>query len=185
MAKQLSEITKRDLREALSKIEWWGRFEETTFLERLYPLADLPSHDSRYKTAEQDIFQHRVNNNDWPDDWVFADDRFGMSSGEDEELLRFLTEMLHPIVRDESESEEIIGRLNPLLRADGYQIAPNGEISGRPTYGWERVDTKATSFNKHFTKEFRFLFVDGHHNERSVGSVRRCASCCRLSCLRR
>ncbi len=159
MAKQLSEITKRDLREALSKIAWWGRLEETKFLERLYSLGQLPSYDSRYKTAEQDIFQHRMNNSDWPDDWVFDDDRFGMSNGEDEELLRFLTEMLHPIVRDESEAEEILGRLNPLLRADGYQITPNGEISGRPTYGWERVEPEATSFNKHFAKDIAPLIA--------------------------
>src|SRR5688572_14536994 len=140
MSKQFSEITKRDLREVLSRINWWGRLEETTFLKRLYPLDDMPSTDPRYETAEQDIYQHRLNNNDWPDDWVFTDDRLGLESGEDEELLRFLTEMLHPIVRDERESVEILQMLNPLLRADGYQIAPNGTISGRPTYGWEKVD---------------------------------------------
>ena len=176
MSKQLSEITKRDLREALSKINWWGRLEETTFLRRLYPLDDMPSTDSRYKTAEQDIYQHRLNNNDWPDDWVFTDDRLGMESGEDEELLRFLTEMLHPIVRDESESQEILQKLNPLLRADGYQIAPNGAISGRPTYGWEKVDPKASSFNKHFTKDIAPLIAtvtelareDGDELERRV-----------------
>jgi hypothetical protein len=160
----------------LAKIKWWGRLEETTFLERLYSLDEMPSYDSRYKTAVQDIYQHRMNNSDWPDDWVFTDDRFGMGNGEDEELLRFLTEMLHPVVRDERESEEIIERLNPLLRADGYQIAPNGAISGRPTYGWERVDTKATSFNKHFTKDIAPLVAtvtelvreDGGEMERRV-----------------
>jgi len=176
MSKQISETTRRDLREVLAKIKWWGRLEETTFLERLYPLDEMPSYDPRYKTAEQDIYQHRLNNSDWPDDWLFDDDRFGLGNGEDEELLRFLTEMLHPIVRDESESEEIIDRLNPLLRADGFQIAPNGAISGRPTYGWERVDTKASSFNKHFTKDIAPLIAtvselareDGGELERRV-----------------
>ena len=107
---------------------------------------------------------------------MFTDDRLGMESGEDEELLRFLTEMLHPIVRDESESQEILQKLNPLLRADGYQIAPNGAISGRPTYGWEKVDPKASSFNKHFTKDIAPLIAtvtelareDGDELERRV-----------------
>jgi hypothetical protein len=120
MATQISDITRRDLREVLAKIKWWGRLGEPEFLQRLYALDDLPSLDPRYKTAEQDIYQHRINNEDWPNDWVFTDDRFGMGNGEDEELLRFLTEMLHPAVRHEREAEEIIERLNPLLRADGY-----------------------------------------------------------------
>jgi AbiJ-like protein len=61
-SKQISEITKRDLREVLAKIKWWERLEETTFLERLYLLDEMPSYDPRYKTAEQDIYQHRMNN---------------------------------------------------------------------------------------------------------------------------
>jgi hypothetical protein len=159
MAKQISEITKRDLREVLAKTKWWGRLEETEFLQRLYSLDDMSSYDSRYKTAAQDIFQHRINNNDWPDDWVFTDDRFGVGIGEDEELLRFLTEMLHPAVRHDAESQEIVDKLNPLLRRDGYQIVPNGAISGHPTYGWERVDPQTTSFNRHFTKDIAPLIA--------------------------
>lgn len=176
MAKQISEITKRDLREALAKIKWWGRLEETAFLERLYPLDEMPSYDPRHKTAEQDIFQHRMANDDWPDDWVFTDERFGMSSAEDEELLRFLTEMLHPLVRHEYESKEILEKVNPLLRADGYQILPNGAISGRPTFGWERVNAEAVSFNKNFTKDVAPLIAtlielareDGSESEERV-----------------
>lgn len=171
MSRQISEVTKRDIRELLATFKWWGRLEEVTFLERLYRLNEMPSYDFRYDTAEQDIYQHRVDNSDWPDGWVFADGRFGIADGEDEELLRFLTEMLHPIVRDESESEDIVGRLNPLLRADGYQIAPNGAISGRPTYGWERVDTKAPSFNKHFTKDIAPLIATVRELARADGGV--------------
>lgn len=105
MAKQITEITKRDLREMLENVDWWGRLEETEFLSRLYSIDELPSSDGRYKTAEQDMWQHRINNADWPKDWVFSDDRFGLSDGGDEDLLRFLTEMLHPAVRKESDSE--------------------------------------------------------------------------------
>jgi hypothetical protein len=139
MAKLITEITKRDLREMLENVDWWGRLEETEFLGRLYSIDELPSSDGRYKTAEQDIWQHRINNADWPKDWVFSDDRFGLSDGEDEDLLRFLTEMLHPAVRKESDSETLLETINPLLRADGYEIVPNGAISGRPIYGWRRV----------------------------------------------
>jgi AbiJ N-terminal domain 3 len=89
-------------------------------------------------------------------DWIFSDDRFSLSDGDDEDLLRFLTEMLHPAVRKESDSETLLERINPLLRADGYEIVPNGAISGRPTYGWRRVSV-ATTPHKHFTKDIQPL----------------------------
>src|SRR5436309_12927913 len=72
MAKQITDITKRDLREMLENVDWWGRLEETEFLGRLYSIDELPSYDGRYKTAEQDIWQHRINNADWSNDWIFG-----------------------------------------------------------------------------------------------------------------
>lgn len=39
MARQISEITRRDLWEALAEVRWWGRLDEIEFLKRLYPLA--------------------------------------------------------------------------------------------------------------------------------------------------
>ena len=159
MAKHITEITRRDLFEVLANVRWSGRLEETEFLRRLYDLDEMPSHDRRHKTATEDIVQHRVANNDWADDWVFSDARFGPSQGDDEELLRFLTEMFHPAVRSESDSELIVERINPLLRADGYQVIQSGAISGRPKYGWERVDVSVASFNKHFTKDIAPLLA--------------------------
>src|SRR5215207_4495019 len=34
MARQISEITRRDIREALEGVAWWGRLEEVEFLSR-------------------------------------------------------------------------------------------------------------------------------------------------------
>ena len=99
MAKQISEITRRDLWEALAGVPWLGRLEEIDFLRRLYPLTELESEDPRCRTAASDIIRHRVANADWSDDWVFTDERFGLTDGEDEVHLRFLSEMLHPAVR--------------------------------------------------------------------------------------
>lgn len=158
MSKQISELTRRDLREVLASFEWWGRLEEIEFLRRLFPLDELASTDLRFRNAEQDIWQHRVNNNDWSADWVFTDDRFGFTTkGDDEDLLRFLTEMLHPTVRKGTESEAIIEKINPLLRADGYEIVPSGTISGRPRYGWRRVEITDIPINAHFTTDIRPL----------------------------
>ena len=44
------------------------------------------------------MWQHRVNNFDWNDDWVFYDSRFNILYAEDDIFPRFLCEMLHPVV---------------------------------------------------------------------------------------
>jgi hypothetical protein len=150
----ISEITRRDLWEVLAGVHWWGRLSEVDFLKRLYPVDELPSTDARLRSAAHDIVQHRVANDDWADDWVFHDDRFALSNGDDDTLLRFLSEMLHPAVRKQEESERLASAVNGLLRADGYQVVQNGAVSGRPTYGWERVDpTPAARGDAHFTKD--------------------------------
>lgn len=170
MARQISDITRRDLREAVADVAWWGRLDEIEFLRRLYPLAELESHDGRYTDAEGDIFQHRVNNSDWDNDWIFSDDRFGLDKGDDEDLLRFLTEMLHPAVRQPTESEAIIERINPLLRADGYQIVKGGAISGRPTYAWQNVDSETPSADQGFTKDLAPLIATVSELAKADGS---------------
>lgn len=133
----ISEITKLSIVDelALSPISWPGRLEETDFLARLYNLESLPSYDTRFSTASGDIWQHRVNNLDWEDDWVFYDDRFGLNHGPDETFLRFLAETLHPVLRrPEEETAQLTAIYNSHLRHDGYELAPVSTISGRPVF---------------------------------------------------
>lgn len=59
-------ITRRRLHDGLTDGWWWGTLDEVRFLSRLYDLNNLPSHDPRFATAEQDIWQHCINN---PVDW--------------------------------------------------------------------------------------------------------------------
>ena len=76
---EIPQATRRNIIDGLriDKVAWAGRLEEVEFLERIYDLEQLPSHDSRFVGAARDIWQHRVNNPlDWPDDWIFSDDRF-------------------------------------------------------------------------------------------------------------
>src|SRR6185437_10479189 len=98
---------------------WSGALPETDFLTRLYDLDALPSTDPRYTTAFRDIVQHRVMNEDWDDDWIFHDRRFGLVAS-DEALLQFLAEMLHPAVRtDPVEVKRLRQFLNSVLVHDG------------------------------------------------------------------
>lgn len=134
---KISQLTRRDIVDAITveKVSWSGRMEEPEFLSRLYNLASLPSEDSRFKDAAGDIWQHRVNNYDWNEDWVFYDSRFGLMNGDDETFLAFLCETIHPVVRaDPTEAERICQLYNQYLRNDGFQIVEKTRMSGKPVY---------------------------------------------------
>lgn len=139
----ITEITRRDILDFIqgNNIDWWGRLEEISFLSRLYDLESLPSKDYRYETASGDIYQHRVNNYDWKDDWIFYDDRFNLLRGSDEDFLKFLCEILHPIVRsNENEVEIILNKANDLLKNDGWQLYERENISGRPIFDARQIN---------------------------------------------
>jgi hypothetical protein len=118
--------------------------DEIAFLARLYDLEKLPSSDSRFRTASGDIHQHRVNNYDWDDDWVFHDRRFQLANSPDEMLLGFLAQMVHPVVQpDTQRAAQIIAELNKLLAPDGWMLKEHKQMSGRPVYAPARIGTGA------------------------------------------
>jgi len=141
--KSISEITRRNIFDAIrdEDIEWWGRLSEREFLSRLYDLSSLPSHDHRFSSASEDIWQHRENNpEDWPDDWIFTDSRFDLLHSSDEDFLRFLCEMVHPVVRtDTQEVERLVTMFNQHLSNDGWEIGPRTQISRRPVFAARRL----------------------------------------------
>ena len=134
---KISEATRRDIFDliVIENVPWNGRLEELDFLARLFDLKSLPSTDGRFKDAYDDIWQHRINNYDWDDDWVFSDTRFNLLHGEDEMFLRFLCETLHPVVRtDAEEIERLRQGYNLLLQNDGYEIVAKAKMAGRAIY---------------------------------------------------
>ncbi len=144
---KISKVTRKDIIDAISleKISWWGRMEETAFLSRLYDLQKLPSTDSRYSNAENDIWQHRVNNNDWPDNWIFEDERFELNHGDDEIFLNFLCLTIHPEVRsDWNESERICRLYNKFLINDNFELVEEERISGKPVFISKFIGALAT-----------------------------------------
>ncbi|GHJ36041.1 protein kinase [Streptomyces sp. TS71-3] len=143
---RISEVTRRRLFDALrlQKVDWAGELDEVEFLKRIFDLDTLESYDSRFATAEGDIIQHRFNNEDWESDWVFTDPRFGLSQGPDSTFLRFLSEMLHPIVRtDVVEVQRLLKVFNSSLARDGYTISSVDTISGFPIFGGRRIPVQA------------------------------------------
>jgi hypothetical protein len=148
---EISEVTRRAIFDhlATSEISWCGRLADDDFLARLYDLTKLPSYDNRYRNAAGDIHQHRINNYDWPEDWVFSDVRFNLLHGSDENFLRFLSETVHPLVRTDLEQvRTLVAAYNAELRADGWEIVEVKQISGKPVFGFRKMDGRAVIFEE-------------------------------------
>jgi hypothetical protein len=144
--RQITPLTRREIFDYLRTGggPWWGKLGEIDFLERIYELDEMPTTDGRFKTARGDISQHRYNNDDWDDDWIFSDPRFELRNGPDEVLLEFLAQLVHPVMQpDAARSKEIVDHLNELLAPDGWMLKPHKQMSGRPVYAPARTGAGA------------------------------------------
>jgi len=128
----------------LGPVFWAGKLPEPEFLQRVFDLSTLGSSDSRFPDMKSDIWQHRENNLDWPEDWVFDDDRLDLARVEDGVFLKFLCEILHPVVRkNEEEVAALLKIFNAHLAPDGWQLVPGSLISTRPAYVARRMGPSA------------------------------------------
>jgi hypothetical protein len=150
----ITEITRRDIielfREGYVESTWLGsekifypycgRLNEIEFIEKLYPLDKMSSSDTRFKNAKEDIWQHTINNNDWESGWIFEDSRFELLRGSDLVVLNFLCAVFHPENRNEKGYwKEYLGKINNLIRTDGYELYESDKISGRIVYSWRKI----------------------------------------------
>ena len=146
----ISGITRRDIidlfKNGITEDNWiveetiyypyFGRLEIVDFLKRLYDLSSWKSQDSRVANAEEEITMHTYNG-DYPDDWIFDDERFHLVYGTDSVLLDFLCEVFHPEVRYESKYwKNYFEKINSLLQEDGYELFASSKISGRDVFSW-------------------------------------------------
>jgi hypothetical protein len=129
----------------IDEVKWHGRMNDVEFLSRLYELEKLPSTDNRYKDAAGDIWQHRWNNDDWEADWIYSDSRFQLVDGGAEVFLRFLCEMVHPLVRpDRDESLKLAHQFNDQLRGAGWELFQEELIAGRPRFAFRAFENNAS-----------------------------------------
>ncbi|WP_241843976.1 hypothetical protein [Streptomyces sp. CB02130] len=135
---RITSLTRREAFEYLNGDgrPWWGRLNEVVFLQSLYDLDALSSANSRFRTAREEITQHRIRNeSDWPDDWVFSYPNFRISDGADDEFLAFLARFVHPETQpDGDHSSRHVEQLNRILGPDGWALRPFEYLSGRPIY---------------------------------------------------
>jgi hypothetical protein len=144
-AQKISEITRREIvdRLLIDPEPYFGRLGLIPFLQRVWPLSQMPSRDSRFKDAEGDIWQHMVNN----DDWMMAEllyERLDLTTVPDEQFGRFLEICLHPLTcPDRSRTDTLSQQFNAELRNDGFEMRQTGNISGRPIYKLTSLGSEA------------------------------------------
>lgn len=137
MPNKISNITRKNIFDfiQIENIWWSGRLSEIDFLSRIFDLDSMESYDSRFPNAAGDIWQHRVNNYDWEDNWIYSDQRFNLLNCADSTFLNFLCEMIHPLVRvDSSEITRLLQLFNESLKEDNFEIVEKAKISGKPIF---------------------------------------------------
>jgi hypothetical protein len=119
----------------LEGVAWNGALDDVEFLSRIFDLKALPSFDTRFPDAAGDIWQHCINNDDWERDWVFSDRRFKLLDGPANTFIRFLCEVVNPVVRpDRDEAFKLVSHFNDQLRPVGWEIFEEERIAGRPRF---------------------------------------------------
>lgn len=146
----------------ITKIPWYGNMEQPSFLNRLFDLSQIPSHDYRYKTAQGDIYQHTVMNEDWPDEWVFTDRRFNLLHVQDGLFLDFLCLTIHPAVReDQSQITTLLEIYNNNLSKYGFEITEGERIAGKPVFTVKEVFSRVEPFVAKVKEETRLALIIG------------------------
>jgi len=137
MKNTITNVTRQSIADEmlLTKLWYHGNQSEPDFLMRLFDLKSIPSRDTRYRNAYDDIYQHMVNNEDWENNWIYTDPRINLLYCDDILYLKFLSTTLHPLIRtNDEEVSKLLDIFNRHLNADGYEISQTDEISGKPIF---------------------------------------------------
>lgn len=110
------------------------------FLSKIWDLKSMPSEDSRFNNAEEDIIQHTINNDDWEIDYLFKD-RLRLFD-DDEVFLKFIETIVHSEFRiDEDDIFKFVLLINDILEKDQLQLSISEySDTGYPIYTIKLID---------------------------------------------
>ncbi|TKH04407.1 hypothetical protein FC678_24660, partial [Peribacillus simplex] len=129
----ISEVTRRNIMDELyAKGNIEGRHELTDFLNRIWNLENMPSTNRRFKNASVEIWQHMINNDDWDNRYLY-ETYLELLLAPDQLFIHFLEQVVHPIVRHQSQ-KEFIELINHHLVNDNFQFYQTEVISGFPLF---------------------------------------------------
>jgi hypothetical protein len=144
-----------------AKVNFHGRLDEIDFLKRVFELEELEGTDSRFDNVLEDIYQHRIRNDDWEDDWVFDYEPFNLEHCDDEILLNFIAEAFNPYVRDENKPwRKLLEKINGLVMEDGYKFYVKKKISGNEIFGFKEKMNKRVLLEEEIHETLSSQFID-------------------------
>lgn len=181
----IREGTRRDIVDmlVLRDTSYHGILDWLDFLKRVWPLDEMPSEDHRFETATGDITTH-MHFEDW-DDAELLLDRLKLAGDADEQFMRFIENVVHPLViPDEAEVVSLVAVINGHLERDGFHLVETDRISGKPAFGvravsfvrptpeptlWEKVDQQVASMRDQLRRaESELEFQAVGHRGREV-----------------
>ena len=165
---KVTELTRRGIVDMLllRDAPFHGGLDYMDFLKRVWPLDSMRSWDPRFRIATHDIGTH-MDFGDWTDSHLLLV-RLNLAGGADDEFLRFLETVVHPLaISDESEAITVVNDINRHLELDGYHLAEGTRISGRPVFkavpvslagmpieptSWEKVDQQVSEMREQLAR---------------------------------
>lgn len=110
------------------------------FLNEIWDLKSMPSEDFRFSNAEQDVFQHTVNNDDWDLTYLFID-RLKLIENEDI-FKRFLEIFFLPKYQKSPESTfDLTEKINEILTTDTVALTTISYEGEFPILELSKIDT--------------------------------------------
>lgn len=133
----ITEITRRRLLSVFKTRPLATEMEEVEFVQRAWPVAEIPSPYGSSGGILDDIYQHTVRNYDWETDEMLI--HLGFLTCSQAQLFRFLEEVTAPVVQTPEAQASIVAELNSHLRHDDFRLAVARKISGSPVYEMQRA----------------------------------------------
>ena len=134
----VTDLTRDRIADALIPFNLAGKRDLMELLRKHWPSVDQEhSTDNFDGVLADDIFQHRVRNEDWTNAELL--ERVGFMKCSQTKVFGFLEDVVHPIRRDTDEQQKIVANLNPLLERDGYALQVNGRVSGHLRYSVKAI----------------------------------------------
>lgn len=105
-----------------------------TFLEMIWDLRSMPSQDSRFKNARDDIWKHIVMNDDITIEELFLD-RLPSTHQDDQTFEKFINTSVHPsVISENEERESFIYFINSSLKDFKYALTVSDYFGEIPVY---------------------------------------------------
>jgi hypothetical protein len=136
-AASITELTRRRVVGELQTVDIPGQLPLMEFLGKLWPLVKMTSPQYPGTTLEDLIHQHCVRNYDMDNREML--EAVGIMTCSQAKFFEVLEAIVDPMVRDETEQQALVTKLNAHLTRDKFVLAPAGNISGSPIYKVRRT----------------------------------------------